>query len=189
MWSTSVKCTLEQDRFCAYRGNFYMVFTLVPWLSCSVASNQLLGQYSNLQQPKHSSAMFLLLSVQLFVVNWLQKVCLEVLQIPPTLFFKWILNFKMHFHYSVQQKWVSHIQCEMSTYYRKSFTCELLYQCLTFTPTCYSIYDTCLRASSYLICCRRNTAFFRSSCMLARFSSAPSIDFTALKSNTIMGEG
>jgi len=129
--------------------------------------------------------MFLLMSVQLFEVNWLQKVCLLVLRIPPTLFF----NFKMQFCYSVYQKWASHIQCEMSTYYRKSFTCQLMYHCPTFTPACYSIYDTCLRASSYLICCRRNTAFFRSSCMLARFSSAPSIDFTALKNNTIVGEG
>jgi len=130
------------------------------------------------------------MSVQLFEVNWLQKLCLYVLQIPPTLFFKsGLLNFKMQFCYSVYQKWASNIQCEMSIYYKKSFTCQLMYQCPTFTPACYSICNTCLRASSYLICCRRNTAFFRSSCMLARFSSAPSIDFTALKNNTIVGEG
>ena len=97
----------------------------------------------------------------------------------------------MQFCYSVHQKWASPIQCEMSTVYRKSFSCQPMYQCPTFTSACYRIhiYNTCLRASSYLICCRRNTAFFRSSCMLAKFSSAPSIDFTALKNNIIVGEG
>lgn len=140
----------------------------------------------NLQQPKYSSAHCFLTYVSAIIWSKLvtkgMSKCCKFLQ---PYFFK----LQMQFCYSVYQKRTSHIQCEMSTYYRKSFTWQLMYQCPTFTPACYSIYDTCLRASSYLICCRRNTAFFRSSCMLARFSSAPSIDFTALKNNTIVGEG
>lgn len=141
----------------------------------------------NLQQPKHSSAHYFLTYVSAIIWSKLvtKGMSVSVANSSNPIFF----NFKMQFFYSVYQKWASHIQCEMPAYYRKSFTCQLMYQCPTFTPACYSIYDTCLRASSYLICCRRNTAFFRSSCMLARFSSAPSIDFTALKNNTIVGEG